>query len=313
MILIPIFLGTLLFLVLLALLTAYICFRRIFYSPDRDPHAPDTIPEGKIYEERREQLETWMQMAHSLPHKSVSIRSFDGLLLRARYYEHHKGAPIEILLHGYRGNAIRDLSGGIQRCFRLEHNVLIVEHRASGQSEGNVITFGVNESRDCEAWVNFVLREIDPEAKIILAGVSMGAATAMICASRPLPKNLVGVLADCGYTSARAIISKVMRDMHLPPKLLYPFVRLGARLFGHFDPDSASPIESLANSRLPVLLLHGDTDDFVPYRMSEENYEACITEKRLVCIHGAGHGVAFPVDPEAYLAEAKQFFSPYLS
>lgn len=309
MTLVWILLGVEAFLAAAVLITAYVCFYRIFYSPRRveDPYA---IPEGEIYEPYRDMMVGFIKEAEALPHRSVSIRSFDGLTLRGNYYEYAKGAPTEILFHGYRGNARRDMSGGIRRCFLLGHNALVVDHRGSGESEGRVITFGINESRDCKAWVEFFLREIDPDAKIILTGISMGAATVMICAADAYPKNVVGVLADCGYTSARAIIKKVIREMGLPADLLYPFARLGARLFGGFDPDEKSPIEAMKHCRLPIIFFHGDTDDFVPFEMSEENYEACTAQKRLVKTPGAGHGLCFPKDPETYLSELHAFFDP---
>lgn len=295
---------------LLLLLAAAVCYFMIFHSFRTKEKEEYPIPKGEIYEVYREDMVRWIKEARARPQKEVSIRSFDGLTLRGIYYECEKGAPIEILFHGYRGTGERDLSGGVARCFALKHNALIVDHRASGKSDGHVITFGVYESRDCLKWVDFVLREIDPKAKIILTGISMGAATVMVAASQKLPDNVIGVLADCGYTSPRAIIKKVMRDLKLPADLLYPIARLGARLFGGFDPDAASPIESMKRSRLPVIFLHGDTDDFVPHAMSVENYEACIKEKRLVTIKNAGHGLAFPVDQELYLTALHEFFDP---
>ena len=228
------------------------------------------------------------------------------------YYEYAPNAPIEILFHGYRGTAERDLSGGVARCFALGRSALIVDQRAAGESEGHVITFGIRESRDVLTWVDYVLREIDPNARIILTGISMGASTVLIASAEPLPKNVVGVLADCGYTSARAIICKVMDGMKLPSKLFYPLVRLGARLYGRFDPDSTSALETVKRTKLPVIFFHGDTDDFVPHSMSMENYEACASEKRLVIIPNAGHGLCFPVDQEGYLQALREFFGPIL-
>ena len=243
----------------------------------------------------------------------MSITSFDGLTLRGKYYEYEKGAPIELLMHGYRGSMERDMSGGVVRCFKQGRSALCVDHRASGISDGKVITFGVNESRDCVEWVNFIINNIDKDAKIILTGISMGAATVMITAGKELPKNVVAVLADCGYTSAKEIIMNTMRDMKLPPKLLYPFAVLGGKLYGKFDIDETSPIEMMKKCRLPVIFIHGDADDFVPYDMSVRNYEACSSEnKKLVTIEGAGHGVCFPVDQEKYLAALSEFFDPLL-
>ncbi|MBR2335407.1 MAG: alpha/beta hydrolase [Clostridia bacterium] len=304
-----------LFFTVLVLAVSFICFRMAFYvrrekQAEEDAKLP--IPEGEEYEPYREQIINWINEIRSMPRRAVEISSHDGLRLAGYFYEYEKGAPIEILFHGYRGNAERDLSGGVARCFSLGRSALIVDQRAAGRSEGNVISFGINESLDCVEWVNYVVNNIDKDAKIIITGISMGAATVLMASAMELPENVVGVLADCGYTSSREIIKKVMRDMHLPANLFYPFVRLGAIIFGKFDPDSNSPIEAMKKTRLPVIFFHGDTDDFVPHSMSVENFEACGGEKRMVTIKGAGHGLAFPVDMEKYLFEAGDFFKDIL-
>ena len=296
---------------LLLFITTLAIFLKIFFDPRRKPKDPDAIalPEGTVYEPYHAQIIEWTKEIRAMERRDATITSFDGLTLRGKYYEYKKGAPTEILFHGYRGTAERDLCGGVHRCFAIGHNALIVDQRAAGSSEGHVITFGAKESRDCLAWIDFVLNHIDKDARIILTGISMGAATVMTAASEALPENVIGVLADCGYTSTKAIIKKVIRDMQLPDRLLYPLVRLGARLFGGFDPDASSPIESMKKCRLPVIFFHGDTDDFVPCSMSEENHAACAAEKKqLVIIPGAGHGLCFPADQDAYLRALSGFF-----
>ena len=297
---------------LVTLLTSYICYFMVFRTHRVKKTEEFPIPEGEEYEKYREDMVGWIKLARSKPHKEYSVRSFDGLTLKGKYYEYEKGAPIEILFHGYRGTAERDLSGGIERCIRLGHSVLLVDHRASGESEGKTITFGINESKDAEKWVELVLREIDPDAKIILGGVSMGAATVMIASAKEWPKNVVGAVADCGYTSAEDIIKKVVVQMKLPPKLLYPFIKLGARIFGRFDIDETSPVEAVKKSRIPIIFFHGDEDGFVPHQMSVENYNACTSPKKMVTIEGADHGLAFPADPQRYVDEIASFFAPYL-
>ena len=299
----------------LGLTTAYICFLKIFYSSRKKPRVEEEYPtpEGEIYDPYRDQMIQWMKDVRAMPHTDVSVTSFDGLTLRGKYFEYKKGAPIEILFHGYKGTAERDMCGGVYRCFEIGHSALIVDHRASGTSEGKVIAFGVLESRDCLEWVKLVTSEIDKDAKIILTGISMGAATVMTAASFELPPNVIGILADCGYTSTKDIIKKVMRDMKLPADLMYPFARLGAILFGKFDPEAVSPIKSMKKCSLPVIFFHGDTDDYVPCYMSEENYAACTSEhKRLVITKGAGHGLCFPVDMDTYFAELNDFFAPHV-
>jgi len=300
---------------LLTLLIAYICFHIAFYAPHKKTIETDeiSIPEGKIYEPFREQMITWIQETRALPCEEVSITSFDGLKLCGKYYEYAPGAPIELMFHGYRGSAERDLSGGVQRCFSLGRNVLLVDQRTSNKSEGNVISFGINESRDCLAWIDFIIAHFGKDSKIILTGISMGAATVMITAGKDLPENVIGVLADCGYSSAKSIIKKTIREMNLPPTLLYPFVKLGARIFGHFDLEETSPVEAIKNCKIPIIFIHGEADDFVPCDMSREVYEVCPAPKLLLTVPGAGHGLGYVMDLEGYLKAVVEFSTEYIT
>ncbi len=300
---------------LLVLLISYICFRIGFYVPPRkivDPEKID-LPEGEIYEVFWDSMKKWTLETRALPHEDVSIRSFDGLTLYGKYYEFAPGAPIELMFHGYRGNAERDLSGGVQRCFKLGRSALIVDQRCSGRSEGNVISFGVNEHRDCLAWVDFMLQHFGPEVKIILTGISMGATTVLIAGGTQLPENVIGILADCGFSSAKDIIQTVVQKMGLPPKLSYPFVKLGAKIYGHFDLEEVDAVTAVKNCTVPVIFFHGEEDDYVPCEMSRINYEACSARKKLVLIPGAGHGLCYPVAPNKYLDSLRTFFGPEAS
>lgn len=299
---------------LIILVIAYICYRMAFYNPKKevDPERIH-IPEGEIYEPFREQMEDWVRWTRSLPHEDMEITSFDGLKLRAKFYEYAPGAPIELMFHGYRGNAERDLSGGVFRCFSVGRSALIVDQRSCGNSEGEVVTFGIKEHRDCLSWLDFAIGRFGPDCKIILTGISMGASTVLMAAGRELPKNVIGVLADCGYTSAKDIIQVVIRTMKLPPKLSYPFVKLGARIFGGFDLEETSAIEAVEKISVPVFFTHGESDDFVPCRMCRQLHGACRSTKTLVLIPGAGHGLAFPVARNAYIQTLLDFFGPEAS
>ena len=136
----------------------------------------------------------------------------------------------------------------------------------------------------------------------------MGASTVLMAAGHPLPPNVIGVLADCGYNSPKDIIQKVIRQLRLPVKPSYFFVKLGARLFGHFDLEAYTPEQALKQCKVPVYFIHGENDDFVPCEMSKLNYDACASRKTLVTIPGAGHGLAYPVAPEKYITTLREFF-----
>ena len=307
-----IILGLGLAVLLAVLVIAYICFRMAFYAPPRKPLPEDVIeiPEGEIYDVFREPMEKWAREVRKMPHETVSIISFDGLTLYGNYYEYAPGAPIELVFHGYRGSGERDLNGGVQRCFKLGRSALIVDQRCSGKSEGHVITFGIREHRDCLDWVDFAVRYFGPDVKLILTGISMGASTVLMAGGHPLPKNVVGILADCGYSSAKEIIKVVIGQMGLPVELSYPFVKLGARLYGCFDLEETAPVEMVKKSTVPVIFFHGEDDAFVPCQMSWDNYDACASKKRLVTVPDAGHGLSYPIAPEQYLDALREFFGP---
>ena len=299
-------LGVLLFLILAA---ALVCFYMVFYSKSRTPLGQDEydIPPGQIYEAFREDMIGWIKQIRSMPHETIEIKSYDGLTLRGTYYEYAPDATVELLFHGYRGNAERDLCGGIERCFALGRSVIIIDQRAGGKSDGHVITFGIREHRDCLSWIDYTVARFGKDRKIIIGGVSMGAATVVMAAGKPLPSSVVCAMADCGYSSTEDIIKKVIRDIKLPVWLVYPFIRLGGMIFGGFDIKKGSPIEAAKQATVPIVFLHGDEDAFVPHDMSVAMYEACTTQKKMVTIKGAGHGLAFPVDRKGYVDALHEF------
>ena len=299
------------FLILLTLLVTYLCFRIVFYVPRNKKMSSDSVPlpEGAIYEPYHPLMKKWILEARNYPHEDYYIRSHDGLTLHAKYYEYAPDAVTEIMFHGYRGSAERDLSGGIQRCFALGRNVLLVDQRTSCGSEGNVISFGINEHRDCLAWVDFAVDHFGSDVKLVLTGISMGASTVLMAAGKPLPKNVVGVLADCGFSSPKGIIRKCAKDLHYPVALIYPFIKLGARIYGHFDLEEYSPLEAMKTCKIPVIFFHGEDDDYVPCYMSCELYDCCASPKKLVTIPGAGHGLVYLVDNQKYFQSVVEFFS----
>jgi pimeloyl-ACP methyl ester carboxylesterase len=212
------------------------------------------------------------------------------------------------MFHGYRGSAERDLSGGIKRAFALNHNVLLVDQRASSLSDGHTTTFGVNERRDCMSWVKYVVENFPPDTKIILTGVSMGAATVILASELDLAENVIGVLADCSYSSQKEVIQKVIKEMKLPPTIFYPLIKIGAKIFGRFNIEERTPLEAIINAKVPVLLFHGDIDPLVPHEMSIKLHNANKEMTKLVLIPNAGHCLCYLIEPELYLKEMKDFF-----
>jgi fermentation-respiration switch protein FrsA (DUF1100 family) len=188
-------------------------------------------------------------------------------------------------------------------------SILFAEQRAQNNSEGKYMTFGYMERYDCLDWIHWVNERTDSQYPIYLAGVSMGASTVLMASALPLPPQVKGIVADCGYTSPEAIIRKVCReDMGIPDRLAYPFVRVAARLFGRFSMKDGGAVEAVKQASVPVLIVHGTGDGFVPHAMCRELYGACASQdKELLEVAEAGHGLAYFYDGEAYERAVRAF------
>ena len=293
----------------LTLAAAYAAVRIGGVVPPRCDEDVFSMPDTEQYNVFRAQSEKMIRDTLSIPYEDVFITSFDGLRLHAKFYAaSERKAPVQIMFHGYKSSAERDFCGGLREGIDGGFNVLLVDQRAHGESEGKYLTFGVNERFDCLSWASYAAERFGNDVKIYLYGISMGAATVLMASALPLPKSVSGIVADCGYTSPKAIICSVLRDHHVPAAPVYAVARLGARLFCGFDLHAASAPDALSRSHIPVLFIHGDDDRFVPCRMSRENFEASAAEhKKLLIVHNAGHGLSYMLDRPAYLSALHSF------
>ncbi len=297
--------AVLLGLMLLVLAGSYCCYRLAFGAIPTDP--PDVLPKGEQYDAVRDTMAKSIAAAVALPYECVYIQSHDGLRLFGRLYAPHPGAPLQIQFHGYRGAALRDFSGGLPMALKMGCNALVVDQRAHGCSQGRCLSFGILERQDCLAWAQYARERFGAEVPIWLVGLSMGATTVLMASELALPDTVAGIIADCGFSTPRAIIRKVIRDIRLPLFPSYQLVQLGGLLFGGFDIGKYSAAQALKNSRVPVLLIHGEDDRFVPCAMTRENFDACGAEKYLFTVPGAGHGLSCMLDYPGYCRAVADF------
>lgn len=278
---------------------SYYSYRVAFYSP---PELRGKTPSVKApqYDPYRPRMREIYRALADRPCEKIIIRSHDGLTLSARYYHVSDGAPLDICCHGYKSHPFTDFSGGSQLCFAMGHNVLLIDQRAQHDSQGKCMTFGILERHDVLSWVNYAIRRFGSDVKITLYGVSMGGATVLMASELPLPENVKGIVADCPFAVPADIILDVGRKLHYPPNLIRPFLYIGARLYGSFRLGETNAIQAVKNTKVPIVILHGEDDSYVPCAMSEPVALANPKMVRRYTFPGAEHAISYLVDTERY-------------
>ena len=269
---------------------------------------------GKQSEGYKDDIFGAIEKLEKLSCEWVYTQSADCIRLAGRYYHQEDGAPLVIFFHGYRSPALRDFSGGFWIYREQGYNILMVDQRGHGQSQGDTITMGIKERHDCVSWVKYAVERFGEDVKILLGGISMGAATVMMAAEllQDCP-NVKCILADCGYSTVEGVMKEAIKEMKLPVGPSWKLVKLGAKLYGDFDPDEASAVESLRNSRIPMVFIHGEADERVPAAMSAENAAACGAERiATFYVPEAEHGMSFFLDKEGYYETVVTFVKELL-
>ena len=290
-------LGVLFLLAAIYMATAYFCFRK---AARRGREANiDKFLAAKQFDGYREELSAAIAYVRLLPYEDVYITSGDGLRLHAKVFRAENERASVLLFHGYRSDyGYFDFGAVIRKYLEKGISLLLVDQRSHGKSEGKYIGFGIKERGDCLLWAAEATR-IFAGLPLVLEGLSMGATTVLMASGDDLPPEVKGIIADCGFTSPKAILSEVIRaDYHLPPRLILPAMNLWFRMLAHYDIREYSTTVALAKCRLPVLFIHGTGDDFVPYRMGEENAAAFRGDGTFISVSGAGHGMSYLVNRE---------------
>lgn len=287
-----------------ALGAGYFCFK---HHLSRRPEWPDgkTIPtkdDLRLEYVRNKNLK-WLDIQR-IEHKTLT--SFDGLTLHGDYVYHTNpcsGGKRKVVLfsHGYGGEGIRDMNTFTDYYAEKGYDICFPDHRTHGKSEGKYITFGALESSDLRCWAKWIVEKWNGECEILLHGWSMGAATAYIAAANDMPKQVKGLVFDCGYSSAYEEYMDVADKMfdHKMPAFVLNWVVLHMNIWCHLlakiDISECAPMKVAEKMKLPVLFVHGKEDDFVPTWMGEQLYQVTnntVYKDQLLVDH-AGHVMSY--------------------
>lgn len=306
------FFLSLIVVILLIILIAFIYMANYFYNLALNPKSPKKmVLEGNGIKPRTHtKEEDWVENESKFEY--VHINSFDGCKLYAhQILANNKTHKWAITVHGYMSSAYA-LSTKALHYYNKGYNVLCLELRSHGNSEGDYIGMGYHDSKDVVKWIEYIISK-DKDSEILLHGVSMGGATVMITSGYDLAQNVKVIVEDCGYTSAFEQFKYQLKKLFKIPS--FPLLNISdiiVKIRAGYSLKEASPIDSVAKSKTPIIFIHGDKDEFVPCYMLDKVFEKCKSPKKKVIIEGAPHALAEKIDPIKYWNEVDSFIQNYI-
>lgn len=245
----------------------------------------------------------------------ISINAKDGIKLKGYYLPAEKSSDkLIIFCHGYTSQGLSNFSALSEFYYNLGFDCLILDLRAHGESEGDYVGFGILDRFDCLEWIKYINKRFNGKKRILLHGISMGATTVLMTSGfEDLPENVKGIVADCAFTSPYDVFAHVLkRDYKLPP---FPIMNINDKMcrdkagYGFQD---YSTITAVKNTKCPILFIHGEEDNFVPTWMSQKNYEACNSQKKLLIVKNAGHGASYYENQSQYESAVSEFINEWM-
>ncbi len=299
------------FLLVVYALCGYLFFNGIF---KRKPFSllgekPGESPQRQMITEGRRKA---IEHLDTLSYEQMEVNSFDGLLLKGKMFK--TPTPdgrrrLIICVHGYTSHGRREFAAYVPHFHDLGMDVLLVDDRGHGDSEGTHTSFSCLDRVDVKDWIDKVKDNYD---KIYLFGISMGAATvAMVAADVP---DIAGVLFDCGFTSPLETFKATVK--HITPFMpafvtnpVFFFGRMWCKLTLGFDFKKTSALKEVKKAQCPFLFIQGTADTVVFPYMSDKMFEACGSEnKRQEKFEGGEHVASYYIETERYVALLKEFF-----
>ncbi len=218
-----------------------------------------------------------------------------------------------VVVHGYE-NSASGMSEYAKMFFSKGFNVLVVDNEYHGESEGNHISMGIHDSINVLNWTKEIVKQ-DSDAEIVLFGLSMGASTVMLASDPQLnpQDNIKVIVEDCGFTSMDDIFTyQLKKDYGLPRLPIILSVDIYNYLKNDYRFNERTPLKAVSNTKIPMLFIHGDEDDYVPFDMLEQLYEAHQGEKDIYIVEGAEHANSIDIAYTQYEQRIFDFVHKYI-
>lgn len=247
-----------------------------------------------------------------LPFEIVEFTADNGEKIRGRVLVPPvSNGKLIIACHGARSSGVGEFCFMKDYFYKSGFTLIMPDHRGCGESDGKFLGYGTHESEDTVIWLNYAKKRF-PKLNIFLLGVSMGAATVLMMSSKVSPNDVKGIIADCSYTSAyNEFAYQAKASFHIPAFPIIDICNLYCKALCKYSFKDASPINSVKKAKVPILFIHGKADDFVPFYMEKQLYDACTSEKEYIEVENAVHARSYYTNPKQYETAMNNFINKY--
>lgn len=236
--------------------------------------------------------------------KEVDIFSYDNLKLHGYYFD--KGFDkVIIMFHGVHANGLFHFSIQTREFINRGFNVLVIDERAHGKSEGKYITYGQKEQEDVLSWISYVENVLNFQ-NIYLYGLSMGA-TSIALASPRFDNKIKGMIIDCGFTNINELIDHIVGSQHIPKQLFYHGLIFLAKHLADINFNDLTTVDRLKQTSTPAFFVQGTKDIVATQKFLMDNYNACSSKKEILEVEGAPHTLSVPLEKEKVLNKIFNF------
>lgn len=244
------------------------------------------------------------------PKEDVYVVSEDGLTLHANYFPQGEEKKIVVCFHGYSSESMKEYLAISDYYLKKGYSLLLVDERAHGESDGEYIGFGCLDRQDALCWLDWLIGNCGEDVEILMHGTSMGGSTVLMASGLELPPQVKGIISDCGFTSAGDILAHVMRTIyHLPAYPVIPITNVINKFRAGYGINECNAACEVRKATVPILMIHGDADTFVPLSMCEKIYENIASPKQKLIVEGAGHIESYYKDTAAYEQALDRFIA----
>jgi dipeptidyl aminopeptidase/acylaminoacyl peptidase len=244
----------------------------------------------------------------------ISMLSDDGLQLKASFLRQPTPTKHTVILaHGYH-HARMQMIPYAKIFYNMGYNVLMPDARSHGESQGNLIGFGWLDRRDYIRWMQRAVLLTHPDEKIVLMGISMGAATVIAAAGEPdVPGNLVAVIEDSSFNRLdQQFRHRLKRYYHLPSQEFGAIASAFTKKEAGYSFKEANIQKQIQKVKVPIMFIHGEADRYVPIEMLDELVDATRVPCWVYLVDQADHVQALATNPRRYRDEVAGFLKKYV-